>query len=90
MATIVEFGRLSSKGQVAIPARIRAQMKLKQGARLVFRLEKDTLVISEIVPGTWEKITAPWKKAAKEAGLREEDVMDIIARVRARRRAEQT
>ena len=86
MEPIVEIGRVSSKGQVAIPARIRNAMRLKQGSRLVFRLEQDTLVISEILPGTFERITEPLKKAAKRGGLTEQDVMDAIAAVRARRR----
>lgn len=81
---LVEFGRLSSKGQVAIPSRIREKMGLKQGSRLVFRLEKDTLLVSVIVPGTFGKLTAPLKEAIKGTGLREEDAVDIVRRVRKR------
>lgn len=90
MKEIVEFGTVSTKGQVAIPARIRKAMGLRQGSRIVFRLEKDTLVMREIIPGTWEKITAPLKEAAKRGGLTEEDVFAAIAAVRAKRRTERS
>jgi len=38
---------ISSKGQVVIPAKLRAELGLRTGGRIVFSRQKDKLVISK-------------------------------------------
>jgi AbrB family looped-hinge helix DNA binding protein len=42
---------VTSKGQVTIPARIREALGIRRGARLVFHVEGDHIVIEEPVSG---------------------------------------
>jgi AbrB family looped-hinge helix DNA binding protein len=42
---------VTSKGQVTIPARIREALGIQRGARLVFHVEDDHIVIEEPVSG---------------------------------------
>jgi len=42
---------VTSKGQVTIPARIREALGIRRGARLVFHVEDDHIVIEEPVSG---------------------------------------
>ena len=85
MVELVELGKVSSKGQVAIPADIRHEMHLEAGSKILFLLAGDSLIIKRVTPGTFAEVTKPFKEAAKKAGLTEEDVPEIIARVRGRK-----
>ena len=82
METIVEMGKISSRGQIAIPLDIREQLGLDDGARVIFFTEEDTLLIKKITPQTFAQITKPFKEAAKKAGLKESDVPGIVERAR--------
>lgn len=82
MGTIVEMGKISSRGQVAIPSDIRAQLGLEDGSRVLFFTEDDTLMIKKVTEQTFAEITKPLKAAAKSAGLNEKDVPDMIHRFR--------
>jgi AbrB family looped-hinge helix DNA binding protein len=42
---------VTSKGQVTIPARIREALGIRRGARLIFHIEDDHIVIEEPVSG---------------------------------------
>ncbi len=42
---------VTSKGQVTIPARIREALGIRRGARLLFRVEDDHIVIEEPASG---------------------------------------
>jgi len=86
MAEIVEIGKVSSRGQIAIPSDIREEMGMKEGQKVVFFLNGDTLMIKKVMDMSWEEITAPLKKAAKNSKFREEDIPDLIAKVRAEKR----
>lgn len=82
MSEIVEMGTISSKGQVAIPSQIRDEMGLEEGSKVLFVLADDTLLIKMVNTKTFAEITKPLKEAAKKAGLREEDVVDLVHRAR--------
>src|SRR3989338_2463403 len=86
MKEIIEMGTISSRGQIAIPADIRREMKLKEGEKVLFLLEEDTLLIKRVMPQSFAEITRPLKEAAKKAGMREEDVPEIITRFRKKKR----
>lgn len=86
MPEILEMGTISSRGQIAIPSDIRKGMGLKEGEKVLFLLEDDTLLIKKVTARTFSEITKPLREAAEKAGIREEDVPDIIHRFRAKKR----
>jgi AbrB family looped-hinge helix DNA binding protein len=50
--SVVETSAIvTSKGQVTIPARVRAALGIRRGARLLFRVEDDHIVVEEPVSG---------------------------------------
>lgn len=82
METIIEMGKISSRGQIAIPLDIREQLGLEEGSRVLFFTEDNTLLVKKITSQTFAQITKPFKEAAKKAGLDESDVAGIVHRAR--------
>jgi AbrB family looped-hinge helix DNA binding protein len=79
--------RMSSKGQVVIPERIRAKLGLEPGVELVVIGEGDTIVLKRIdVPRMSEfaEVVARARLAARRAGMKRSDVAAAIDAVRAR------
>jgi AbrB family looped-hinge helix DNA binding protein len=70
--TIVSTAKMTSKGQVTIPSRIRELLHLTEGAALAFGVTKDGVVLlpcemtarSPYTPAEWKKIC----KLASEKG----------------------
>ncbi len=86
MSEVIEMGKISTRGQIAIPAEIRREMNLQEGQKVLFVLEDDTLMIKKVSSKTFAQITKPLKAAAKKAGLREKDVPDMLQRFRKSKR----
>ena len=86
MGTIIEMGKVSSRGQIAIPVDIREQLGLDEGTKVLFFTEQDTLMMKKVTEQSFAQITKPLKLAAKQAGLKEEDVPNIIQRFRKKKR----
>ena len=82
MSEIIEMGKISSRGQIAIPTSIRDEMNLQEGNKVLFVLEDDALLLKKVTSKTFAEITKPLKKAAKKAGMKEKDVPGIIKRFR--------
>tara|TARA_Y100000310_G_C20044055_1_gene517512 strand:+ start:202 stop:459 length:258 start_codon:yes stop_codon:yes gene_type:complete len=82
MAEIIEMGKISSRGQVAIPSDIRNHLKLHEGSKVLFFLEDDTLLMKKVGIESFAEITKPLREAAKKSGLKESDVNGIIRRFR--------
>ncbi|MEK6891173.1 MAG: nucleotidyltransferase domain-containing protein [Nanoarchaeota archaeon] len=84
MERIVEIGTVSSRGQIAIPVDVRNKLNLKDGEKMLFVLEGDTLIIKKVSSHnkTWEEITKPLREAAKKSDLKEENVVDLVHRSR--------
>ncbi|MEK6834932.1 MAG: AbrB/MazE/SpoVT family DNA-binding domain-containing protein [Nanoarchaeota archaeon] len=80
MEELIEMGKISSRGQVAIPSDIREKMGLEEGSKVLFLLENDTLLIKRINQQTFAQITKPLREAKKK--IKEEDVVDLIHRSR--------
>ncbi len=80
MNETLEIGRVSARGQIAIPIEIRKEMGLDEGSKVLFFLEDDTLLIKKVSSQTWEQITAPLKAAKKK--IREGEVDDLVHRMR--------
>ena len=82
MGQIIEMGKISSRGQVAIPSEIRQQLGLHEGSKVLFFTEDGTLLIKKVTEHSFAQITAPLKEAARKAGLTEKDVPDMVHRFR--------
>lgn len=82
MSELIEMGRVSARGQVAIPIEIREKMHLKDGEKILFMLSGDTLLLKKVNTESFAEITKPLKEAAKKAGLKEEDVVDLVHKAR--------
>ena len=86
METIIEMGKISSRGQVAIPADIRNQLGLNEGSKVLFFTEDETLLIKKVTEQTFAQITRPLKLVAKKAGMKEKDVPDLVHRFRKKKK----
>ncbi len=82
MEEVIELGKISVRGQIAIPAEIRRKMDLQEGQRVLFVLENDTLMIKKVTTQTFAQITKPLKEAVKKSGLQEKDVPEIVQQFR--------
>jgi len=82
MVELIEIGKISSRGQIAIPSEMRHNLGLEEGSKILFLQEKDAIVIKKVIPESFAEITKPLKDAAKKSGLKESDVVDIIHRMR--------
>ena len=81
MARIIELGTISSRGQIAIPSKIRGELDLSEGEKILFVLNGDTLIIKKAMTDkTWKELTRPLRKAKKK--IREVDVVDFIHKMR--------
>lgn len=83
MAEAIEIGTVSARGQVAIPLDIREKMHLKDGEKVLFLLEGDSLLMKKVSALSWEEITRPLREATKN--IREEDVVNLVHKVRKQR-----
>ena len=79
---LVDIGKISSRGQIAIPSDIRSQLGLVDGSKVLFFTEDDTLLLKKVTPKTFEQITKPLKAAAKKSDLKESSVSSIVHRFR--------
>ena len=82
VSEILEMGKVSARGQIAIPVEIRKEMELEEGSKVIFLLEDDTLLIKKVSLGTWERLTEPFRKVKKKIG--EDEVAGLIHRARKR------
>jgi len=80
MKEMVEIGKISSRGQVAIPSDIRNQLGLQEGSKVLFVLEKDTIIMRKVTAESFTQLTKPLRGAKKK--IKEEDVTDLIHKLR--------
>ena len=80
MSEIFELGRISSRGQVAIPVEIRKGMGLKDGSKVLFFLEEDTLLIKKVSAQIWDQITKPLRQLKKK--IPPSEVTELIHKMR--------
>ena len=77
---IVDMGKISSRGQIAIPSDIRTRMGLNEGEKVLFMLQDDTLLMKKVTAQSFESITQPLRDAKKK--INEEDVSELIHKLR--------
>lgn len=86
MSEIIEMGTVSSRGQICIPNDIREEMGLKEGNKVLFVLQNESLIVKKITIQTFAEITKPLKEEAKKAGFKESEVDNIVHRFRKERK----
>lgn len=78
--------KVSSKGQVVIPANIREMMRLDIGDRLFAFGKRDTIVLKKIrksvLERDFEEIVTPIRKKIKVLGVTKKTVQKAIREVR--------
>jgi len=75
--------KVSSKGQVVIPANVRKAASLKKGEKILAIAIDDTIVLKKIVDKSFEETLTPVWRRVKQMGLSEEDIGALIEEARA-------
>jgi AbrB family looped-hinge helix DNA binding protein len=75
---MVNIGKVSVRGQVAIPLEIREKMHLKEGEKIIFVLEDNSLLMRKLNSISWKELTKHLRENAKKSGLKESRVSKII------------
>ncbi len=77
--------KMSSKGQIVIPEKIRESLNLRQGTEFVVLSNGDAVVLKPISPPSADEFSSLLKKSraeAKKAGLKQSDLKKTIQEVR--------
>ena len=85
----VSTTKMSSKGQVVIPEKIRKQLNLKAGTQFVVVGEKDVVILKNIAPPSIEEfgdLIAEARKKGKRAGIKKPDINNAILEVRGKKK----
>lgn len=82
MTEIIEMGKISSRGQIAIPSNIRSQLGLKEGSKVLFFLEDEALLMKKVTVATFTELTKPLREAKKK--ISENQVNKLIHKIRKR------
>jgi antitoxin PrlF len=86
MGEVIEMGKISARGQIAIPADVRREMGLHEGDKVLFVVDDNTLLMRKVTAQSFAEITKPLKEAAKKVGIKEADVPRIVQRFRRKKR----
>ncbi len=82
----VNITRISSKGQIVIPAEIRKKLNIKPQDKFLIFEKDDSIIFNKISESTFEKtfdeIAEPFRKRAKELGITRGDVNRIVHKTR--------
>ncbi|MGD0072088.1 MAG: AbrB/MazE/SpoVT family DNA-binding domain-containing protein [Candidatus Bathyarchaeia archaeon] len=76
--------KVSSKGQVVIPANVRKAANLKKGEKLLAIAIDDTVVLKKIIDKSFEETMKPVWVRVRQMGLSEEDINALIDEARAK------
>jgi len=83
--------RVSSKGQIVLPKRIRDKMGLREGDYLaVAELEEGLIIMGKSRRDVFDALAEPIRREAEEQGITPDDVMDLIKKMRAERTADES
>jgi AbrB family looped-hinge helix DNA binding protein len=75
--------KVSSKGQVVIPANVRRAASLKKGEKILAIAIDDTIVLKKIVDKSFQETLKPVWAKVKQMGLTEEDIDAVVEEARA-------
>ena len=85
----VSTTKMSSKGQVVIPEKIRNQLQLKAGDQFIVIGEKDVVILKSISPPSldeFDALIANARKKGKRVGVKKSDIRDSISKVRGKKK----
>jgi len=77
--------KMSSKGQIVIPEKIRNQLGLKAGSQFVVVGSKDTVILKEISPPSMEEfdeLITEARRQARKVGMKKSDISKEIQKAR--------
>ena len=75
--------KVSSKGQVVIPANVRKAASIKKGEKLLAIAIDDIVVLKKIVDKSFEETLKPVWSRVRRMGLAEQDIDALIEEARA-------
>jgi len=75
--------KVSSKGQVVIPANVRRAASLKKGERILAIAIDDTVVLKRIVDMSFEEAMKPVWSKVRQLGLSKQDIDALVEEARA-------
>lgn len=76
--------KVSSKGQVVIPANVRKAANLKKGEKILAIAIDDTVILKKVIDESFEEAMKPVWAKVRQMGLSEEDINDLINEARAK------
>ncbi len=76
--------KVSSKGQVVIPANVRKAASLKKGEKILAIAIGDTIVLKKIVDRSFEETMKPIWARVRRMGLMEEEINALIDEAKAK------
>ena len=74
--------KVSSKGQVVIPANVRKAASLKKGEKILAIAIDDTIILKKIVNKSFQETLKPTWEKVRQMGLTEEDVNVLVEEAR--------
>lgn len=80
--------KMSSKGQVVIPEKIRKRLGFKAGSQFLVVGEKDVLILKAISPPSmksFDALIAEARKQARQAGMKRSDIAAAVAKAGAKK-----
>jgi AbrB family looped-hinge helix DNA binding protein len=84
---MVNITKVSSKGQIVIPAEIRERMGFEEGNLLIISDNNDSICMKKIeLPKikSWKKSTKPFREAAKKSNFSNDELKKLIEESRIR------
>lgn len=82
----VAVARVSTKGQIVIPADVRQRLRIREGERLLMLTANDAILLRKVGGKTFKQLCEPIWQRAKELGLSEAGVDALIKEAEARSR----
>jgi AbrB family looped-hinge helix DNA binding protein len=76
--------KVSSKGQVVIPANVRKAASLKKGEKILAIAIDDMIVLKKIIDKSFEETMKPVWAKVRQMGLSEEDINALVNEARAK------
>lgn len=82
----MELAKVTSKGQVTIPAAIRKMLGIREGDKLLFVEEGEKVILMNASNNALLKAQEAFKGVAEELGIKDEqDVVKLVKEIRAER-----